>query len=331
MARPLNHGPMDFLDALESSASESAVAPPAASLRPPSAKAKAKARASCGKYGRGRHGCMGQGNRKQGICHLSKCTQLSIQLSSSPSGTSAERAALAACMREAKAARRALRLRSQAGRVGKRKRHGRFSNDQQLLNAAYKGDPSMARYFARQVRLYVAAAFMDTQLAFLRSLADRASSQQLVLLATRVAWDETTQRLTAVPTHKLAAEQGQGAFSTMIVSLELTLVWGGASRGSSASRKPEPEAQTQTFKLVIPPVLLQRGTAAQSLWEGLFGHPDMQAIWNQWQQLAEFAQHVMTVVETDAAGVNDRVFAGGVVAFRILTIFIAIPNHLPKS
>ena len=118
----------------------------------------------------------------------------------------------------------------------------------------------------------------------------------------------------------------------MIVSLELTLVWGNsrASRGSSASCTPEPEAQTQIFKLVIPPVLLQRGTAAQPLWEGLFGHPDLQGIWNQWEQLAKCAQRVMTVVETDAAGVNDRVFAGGVVAFRILTIFIAIHCH-PKS
>ena len=162
----------------------------------------------------------------------------------------------------------------------------------------------MQPHFARQVRLYVAAAFLDTQLAFLRSLVHRASEQRLLLLVTRFAWDETSQRLTA-STGELAAEQTQGAFSVMIPALQLTLVWARERKHGESDGEPE----ALTCKLVLPPVILAGGSA-ERVWDGLFGHADLQSIWGLHEQLVKAAEHVATIVETDAASVNDKVFAG---------------------
>ncbi len=204
-------------------------------------------------------------------------------------------------MREAKAAKRA----SQAAEGTLAKRRRRFCDENRLLSAAYgHGGSLMQPHFARQVRLYVAAAFLDTQLAFLRSLVHRASEQRLLLLVTRFAWDETSQRLTA-STGELAAEQTQGAFSVMIPALQLTLVWARERKHGESDGEPE----ALTCKLVLPPVILAGGSA-ERVWDGLFGHADLQSIWSLHEQLVKAAEHVATIVETDAASVNDKVFAG---------------------
>ena len=148
-----------------------------------------------------------------------------------------------------------------------------------------------------RVATMVAAEYLRLQLLLLGALVARARSSRPVFFGSRLAWDETGERVTLqVP--GATQEQQNSVWHVLVSRLKLVVAWS----------RPDGVLQPFTIALVLP-TLVVPSTSAASIFSQLFHHPLNAAIFTAVRELSELSTFATKLYETDAAYANQRLTA----------------------
>jgi len=158
--------------------------------------------------------------------------------------------------------------------------------------SAFASQFKVSKRHVLRVATMVAAEYLRLQLLLLGALVARARSSRPVFFGSRLAWDETGERVTLqVP--GATQEQQNSVWHILVSRLKLVVAWS----------RPDGVLQPFTIALVLP-TLVVPSTSAASIFSQLFHHPLNAAIFTAVRELSELSTFATKLYETDAAYAN---------------------------
>ena len=171
---------------------------------------------------------------------------------------------------------------------------------QEMLDIAFSGRRSVdlaAQHqisvaWAMALRLYMSALVLASQNLLLGSIIMMASRHQPLAVLTRLAWDETGEKMT------LGEDKGElSTWHVLVSRLRLVILWRGPSGVSAFS-----------YVFILPPLVVP-STAAGSIWHSLFFSPLTGPLFHAVRLLRSKAQICIDLNESDGAFANDKLTA----------------------
>lgn len=148
--------------------------------------------------------------------------------------------------------------------------------------------------WAGKLQVWSAWVYFRLQLSFLGHVTRMCEQIKPGFIASRLAWDETGQRVTT-QFEGTSATQACSTWQVMVCRLRLLVGW-------------PAQGKVLDLSIALPPFLVTKATADQ-IYSVLFHHPVMQPVFAARALLYSRAELVFDLDETDGAYANDRVEA----------------------